>query len=296
MLRIRQFYELIRQHWIITILIGVGAAISFVSTLLGRFGLSAYFYSILAGLFSVVAAIFCFWVASDPKEPRTDESGFKLPDEPIFSARMKRTAPIVGCMLLIFGFIAGYFFRPTSASSIDAVETLLTTLSSARTSLKNNRTGYEIYQRYQSARREDGPKFWNNVTLAMQIPVREVANHNSLLISSIHGPIVPNSLCAEKGAAPSADCGWVDDNETRAALKLLIEHLLRADQARNRIQELELNQSLEVFENAKTLNEEVCRYYELVLLEGPTYLTSNGSSETVYAAEEKVRKWIESQK
>jgi hypothetical protein len=76
------------------------------------------------------------------------------------------------------------------------------------------------------------------------------------------------------------------------SLKVFIEHFIKADRVRDRVRVLQERGSLGDFDNAKVLNQEICRYWELVLGDQRTNLTDD-DLDKVRAAEASVRAWLD---
>ena len=286
-----RFYELAKRHTVISVLLSIGAVISFVSSMLSILSLTAYLRSTLLFLLLVAASAFLFWVSSNPQKKVTDPLGLNSREEAYFPALIRKLAAGGGVLMLLMSVAGAYWLRPQVKTYARSIRALLQNVETIRGRIKTSGNTFELFKRYENARL-GGPGFWYDVNRGMEIPVSEVATHNSLLLSFINDSTVPLELL--KNSPPNLtaiDLAWIGDPAMESQVKILIDHYIKADRTLIRIREIQ-TQNPQVFETATMLNEELCRYYELILNADCTYLNDETEMKKATAAEKQVADWL----
>jgi hypothetical protein len=253
-----------------------------------------YLLSMSIGLLSVLATLFAWWTRGNPqRQPGgstslTDASGkaYVPRSEPIFGKGGRAAARWLGVAAPVIGGALVYAALPSPNYPLPALRHLIAAIDDQRGRMRDDSHGLlTLYTRYRIARAKDGERFWNNPVVATSIPTADVVEHNHQLRSVILGELVPGGLRAYVQTPKSGDLAH--------DIARLVEHFNTADQVRSHIESLEERASPSDFAAAQDANSEICRYWELILMDTtqPTGLTSFDRPGVVLA-EAHVRGWL----
>jgi hypothetical protein len=298
---LRLFPVWLKQHLIGAVLTLAGLA-GAIQTIIKVFGLSqAYLLPSLVAFFFFGIAFFCIWLISDPKQPIPQETeegqdpatqpGTPPAPVPLFSRRVRFLAKLALPANVLIGAAIVYWLTPSIAHPVASVRTLIANIDSARQGMQNDSRAMALYNGYADARAAQGEGFWDHVTWAMKVQVSNVADHNQQLQTPIRGHLVPEELTTRSEAGRSViDFKWVKDEKLASDLTMVVGHFLQADQESEKIDSLKYG-NLSDYENAKIFNQDICRYWELVLVRKKTNLTDMDPV-ALEAAEQNVRTWL----
>jgi hypothetical protein len=296
---LRLFPRWLQDHVIASLLV-VAGALGAIQSVITIFGIRrSYFPAILLALLFLGVALFCLWLASDPKRSisateKTDnlkETSSQKP-EPIslFRPSVQRLAKLALPVNLIVGTLVVIAASPKTPRPISALRQLVGNIDSARTNLTSNATTLRLYDSYRDARAQaHGEAFWTDVDLAMTVGVANVADHNHQLQSRISGHIVPQELTADSGRTP-VSFAWIGNKQVESDLSLVTRHFIQADQAIDQIDAFR-HGNLGDYEIAKQFNQHICTYWALVLGDANPGLAEN-DADKLKGAEQNVRNWL----
>jgi len=264
-------------------LAGLAAFVAAVNGTLGILGLPQYLFpTLIASPFIVLIAFLC-WLL---RYGRPEEGSGRHT-----SLRSRALPGIAIPAVVALGILAVRAVSPTHQPEVIALRRLVANVDRQRNRLRDP-TGprLAIYRRYHAARLAGGPGFWDNVTLAMQVAAAQASEHDQLLRPVIGDPLVPEALL--QGREPRA-MSWIPGGALREQVARVIGYFAWADDSRARIQQAALNATGHLL-GAEALNDEICRYYELVLLDSATYLTQDRPKD-IAMAELAMRRWLSHQ-
>jgi hypothetical protein len=296
---LRLFPRWLRDH-LIASLLSIAGTVGALQSIITIFKIpQAYFPAILLALLFFGVALFCLWLASDPKRvisasERTNNSTETPPKKPgprsLFSPSVRRLAMLVLPADIILGALVVIAASPRTPHPISAMRKFIGNIDSARTNLKSDSTAMTLYDSYRDARaKAHGEAFWTDVDLAMAVGVANVSDHNHQLQSRISGHIVPQELTTDS-AHTTASFAWIGNKQIESDLSLLTEHFIQADQTSDRVDAFRRG-NLGDYESAKQFNQLICAYWALVLDDSIPGLAEN-DPEKLKHAEQDVRNWL----
>jgi hypothetical protein len=289
----------LKDHFFASIL-SIAAVIGAVQSIIKIFNVpEPYLVPTLLGLLFVGVGLFCLWLASDPKratpdKTKTDRGKDKSAQqkEPAsqFSPRVRRLAMLAVPVNVILGTLIVIATSPSTPRLIPVIRTFIANIDSARSNFASDPAAMTLYQSYRDARAAaHGEGFWTDIDLAMAVKVANVADHNHILQADIKGHIVPPQLTADSGRSSIA-FGWVKDKKLESDLSFLTKYFMHADEVGDQVDSFRRG-NLGDYENAKEFNQQICTYWELVLGDGKTVLTSTDTNK-LRSAERSVRDWL----
>jgi hypothetical protein len=254
-------------------ILGTAFYIGAISTILKAMDRGHLLLPALVATAALAALFACTWVVSNPR----DHSQLVIDDTPppLFTGRARIAAAVAIPLIGVAG-MAGVC-ATKSAPPIAAARDLLDRLHAKRVAMRENEgNALVVYERYAEARRKGGRLFWEDPFVAPQAQTKNVVSHNRLLAAAVDEPLVPAALAPTSGAA---DLSWVP-RRLQDDLNLVVARCRSADDERQKIIELQTRDVTD-FENARELNERLCRYWELILGAPQTYLTTGGANYAV---------------
>ena len=250
------FASWLKNHPAAAVFAGAVTIAGGVATILNAFQWNAYRVPVLLGVFFLIGAVYCVWLR-------------------------RRAAVLALVPIVIVGGFSVYRTIPRAPTYTAEVAQMLDNVEKLRAAMNDNTDNKQtFYQNYQTARQEFGYGFWTNPTVALQLRVATVASQNDVLGRIIGEPLVPAVLLESKDTA----------------LRTVVGHFLRVDSLGQKIARAKENRGQRLFADEKALNEQISRYYELVLYGPKTYLTDPQLSKDGFArleaAEKRLAEWV----
>lgn len=267
------------NRWFLRWFLALGTYIGGVYALLKPFGRDDYFFAVAAGGAAAMLLIACIWIATDPKQTVLGQTSS------LFSPRMSGAATVAAPLVILIGAVAVIKLIPSPpAPPLADLETFFRNLDAARHEMTDDRdVRVTIYRRYLAARKRAGAAFWNDVNVATAVPTADVIDHNMRLAPAVQPRLLPPSLAGEPP--------WARDAALKSNLAVVLEHVQKADAVAADLHNRLTQEAAATFPNAQLLNENLCRYWELVLGTHETYLTADDRG-AFPTAERALRAWL----